>query len=164
MTTNTTPEQIAAIIAALRKIHVQPFRHESSDPKHNAQRNLNGKTHYVDDDTLRWHKSRVLSALELHGGLLFRIVCSDALDMHNTKRGFRAVVFDVFGTTIDRPTLEEATATKHAAINASERQSIDLVNHYQKAIASELHHREQSTNELREALASLPQLDNQKAA
>lgn len=152
MTTTTTTEEIKSITEALQKIHVRPFGCESSDPKYNAQRNLRGKTHYVDDDTLRFHKSRVLSAQAIHGGLLFRIVCSDSLDMHNTKRGFRAVVFDVFGTTIDRPKLEDATATRQAAINASDKQSIDLVAHYQAAIQSELRRRESDAKELREAL------------
>ena len=163
MQTKTTPDQITAIIAALAKIHIRPFQHESCDPKHNAQRNLNGKTHYVDDDTLRWHKSRVLSCRELHGGLLLRIVCSDALDTHNTRRGFRAVVFDVFGTTIDTPKLEEAASTSQAAINKSDKQEIDLVAHYHAAIASELRHREQSANELRQALATLPAMEAQAA-
>lgn len=156
MTTKTTPSEITAIIAALAKLHVYPFRQEQSDPKYNAQRNLSGKTHYVDDDTLRWHKSRVLSARELHGGLLFRIVCSDALDMHNTNRGFRAVVFDVFGTTVNRPSLEEAVKTKQAAIKASEENEIDLVAHYRAAIARELQQREDSAGELRAALLTLP--------
>lgn len=155
MRTTTTPEAIKAIIAALAKIHVRPFGCESGDPKYNAQRNLSGKTHYVDDDTLRFHKSRVLSAQAIHGGLLFRIITSDALDMHNTKRGFRAVVFDVFGTTIDRPKLEEATATKQAALNLSERQEIDLVIHYQCAIQSELRQRTNDAEEMREALAMM---------
>lgn len=39
------------------------YRNESSDAKTNAQRNLCGRTHYVDEDTLRWHKSRVLDAV-----------------------------------------------------------------------------------------------------
>lgn len=156
MKSNTTPEQIQSIIDALKLMHVYPFREEQSDPKYNAQRNLSGKTHYVDDDTLRWHKSRVLSARHLHGGLLFRIVCSDALDMHNTKRGFRAVVFDVFGTTVYRPSLENASSSKQAALNASEREEIDLVAHYREAIARELKQRQDQAQDLQSALLALP--------
>lgn len=152
MTTKTTPEQIKAIIAALAKVHLRPFGCESSDPKYNAQRNLRGKTHYVDDDTLRFHKSRVLSARNLHNGLLFRIVTSDALDMHNTRRGFRAVVFDVFGTTIDRPKLDEASNTSNAAIKASEKQEIDLFAHYQAALQSELKQRQDACTDYQQAL------------
>lgn len=94
------------------------YRNESSDPKTNAQRNLCGRTHYVDDETLRWHKSRVLSARVVDEGLLFAIVTSDALDMNNTKRGYRFVVFDVFGTVLERPKLEESYRTSEKAAKA----------------------------------------------
>lgn len=83
------------------------YRNESSDPKRNAQRNLQGRTHYVDDDTLRFHKSRILSARHVDGGLLFAIVTSDATDYQGKTRGFRYVVFDLFGTVLDRPALED---------------------------------------------------------
>ena len=90
---------------------VDLFRNESRDAKTNAQRNLMGRTHYVDDDTLRFHKSRVISTRCTDGGLLFAIVTSDALDWHNTKRGFRYVIFDVFGKVLARPDLKESFRT-----------------------------------------------------
>lgn len=161
MKTTTTPETIAAIVTALSKIHVQTFEDKSSDPKRDAQRNLAGKTHYVDDDTLRWHKSRVLSSEVLCGGLLLRIITSDALDMNNTRRGYRAVVFDLFGTTIERPNLDEASATKRTALKRSEAQEIDLAAHYRTAMESELRHRQQEARELQEALATLPAMEAQ---
>lgn len=156
MKTNTAPEEIAAIIAALEKIHVRPFAQESGDPKYDAQRNLRGKTHYVDDDTLRFHKSRVLSSARLHGGLLLRIITSDALDMHNTKRGFRAVVFDVFGTTVERPSLDNASKTKAQAYKQSEATEIDLVAHYKAALASQASWKQREIDELNGALAAMP--------
>ena len=91
------------------------YRNESSDPKRNAQRNLMGRTHYVDDDTLRFHKSRVISARHTDNGLLFAIVTSDALDMNGSKRGFRFAIFDVFGTMVQRPDLEHAARTSEQA-------------------------------------------------
>lgn len=112
------------------------YRNESGDPKTNAQRNLCGRTHYVDDGTLRWHKSRVLRARVADGGLLFWIITSDALDMNNTKRGFRYVIFDLFGTTLVRPDLEHAFSKRAtcekamwAALNV-----IDAVAHTREAI------------------------------
>lgn len=84
------------------------FKSESSYPKLNAQRNLCGRTHYVDDDTLRYHKSRVVYADWFRHGLLFAIITSDALDHQNTKRGFRYVVFDVFGNVVARTEMEQA--------------------------------------------------------
>ena len=151
MKTTTTQAQIETIIKTLHLIHVQTFETKSGDAKSNAQRNLSGRTHYVDDDTLRWHKSRVLGAKYLHDGLLFRVTCSDALDMNNTKRGFRCVVFDVFGTCVSRPELENATATRQAAINASEHEEIDLVAHYTQAIARKIEELNREAVELNQA-------------
>lgn len=155
MKTNTTDAQRAAIIAALEKLHVRPFCQESGDPKYDAQRNLRGKTHYVDDDTLRFHKSRVLSSARLEDGLILRIVTSDALDMHNTKRGFRAVCFDVFGTTVSRPSLDEASNTKAQALKRSQDQEFDLVAHYQDALKNQLGYKQQEAQELNGAIAIL---------
>jgi hypothetical protein len=81
---------------------------ESRYPKVNAQKNLAGRTHYVDDDTLKYHKSRVMSAHALEHGLLFGIVTADALNAENTKRGFRYVVFDVFGHVVARASIWRA--------------------------------------------------------
>jgi hypothetical protein len=78
------------------------YKTESYVPKINAQRNLAGRTHYVDDDTLRSFYSRVISARHTDGGLLFAIVTSDAKDHQNKSRGFRYVIFDLFGTVAER--------------------------------------------------------------
>ncbi|WP_407156325.1 hypothetical protein [Bradyrhizobium sp. STM 3557] len=94
------------------------FSCKSSDAKANAQRNLQGRTHYVDDDTLRFHKSRVISARHTDGGLLFAIVTSDSLNFENTKRGFRYVIFDIFGCVIDRTTIEDAFRRSEQATKA----------------------------------------------
>lgn len=94
------------------------YREESSYATINAQRNLCGRTHYVDPDTLRYHKSRVLSTHITDGGLLFALVESAAMDMNNTKRGFRYVIFDVFGTVLDRLSLGDSFKTRKAATKA----------------------------------------------
>jgi hypothetical protein len=152
MKTNTTPEQIKSIIAALASLHIMPFEVKSSDPKYNAQRNLNGKTHYVEDDTLKFHHSRISSSRDIHGGLLFRVTGSDAMDMRNTKRGFRTAVFDVFGTCVSRPELENATTSADKALKISDALEIDLAEHYRKAIAEQLKHAQTHAAELEKAL------------
>jgi hypothetical protein len=91
---------------------------KSSYPRPNAQQNLAGRTHYVDDDTLRYHKSRILSARSTYDGLLFAIVESVALDYQNKKRGCRYVVFDVFGNVVSRVSLEECWRTSAQATKA----------------------------------------------
>ena len=138
MKTTISIEQTDKILAALRAIHVSPFEVKSCNPKYNAQRNLSGRTHYVDDETLRWHKSRIISANHLCGGLLFRIVTSDALNMQNTKRGFRAVVHDVFGNCVSRPELENAARTSDKALKESNEVEFDVVAHYRKEFASRI--------------------------
>ncbi len=97
---------------------MQLFSTKASYPKPNAQANLAGRSHYVEDDTLRWHKSRILSARAVDGGLLFAIVESVALDMNNTKRGCRYVVFDLFGKVVSRVPLEDCWRTSAAATKA----------------------------------------------
>jgi hypothetical protein len=97
---------------------MQLYRNESSDPKYNAQRNLEGRTHYVDDDTLKFHKSRILRTVITDGGLLLAIIESYAVDMHNTSRAFRPVIFDLFGTVIECPKLEDGFKTHKQALDA----------------------------------------------
>jgi hypothetical protein len=125
---------------------MQLYQNHSSDPKTNAQRNLCGRTHYVDDDTLRYHKSRVISSRHTDNGLLFAIITSDALDYQNHKRGFRYVIFDLFGHIIARPKLEEAFRTSERATKAMwfALNSFDAVAITRGAIknASEFHSRE----------------------
>ena len=67
----------------------------------NAQHNLAGRTHYVDDSTLRAFKARVLSSGHSNDGLLFWLVESSSKNFDNTERGFRYVVFDIFGTVLN---------------------------------------------------------------
>lgn len=94
------------------------YQNESSDAKWNAQRNLTGRTHYVDDDTLRSFHSRILSSHVVDNGLLFAIVESVALDCHNTRRGYRYVIFDVFGNTVERASLDDCYKSNAAAQKA----------------------------------------------
>lgn len=97
---------------------IELYSDKSSDARINAQRNLCGRTHYVDTDTLRWHKSRVLRAHATVDGLLFWIRTSDALDMNNTRRGYRYVIFDLHGNVLSRPDSEHAFRTHRACEKA----------------------------------------------
>lgn len=97
---------------------MQLYQNESSNPKYNAQRNLIGRTHYVDDDTLRFHKARIISSADSCNGLVFWLIESTAMDYQNTTRGFRYVIFDVFGNVIDRPELGEGFRTSNQARKA----------------------------------------------
>ena len=86
--------------------------------KYEAQYQLTGRSHYVDDETLRFHHARVLSA-DIHAdGKLFWLIESVSLDMRNTMRGFRYVVFDIFGNIISRVDLKHAFKTSKQARKA----------------------------------------------
>ena len=95
-----------------------PYRNESCNPKYNAQMNLQGRTHYVDDDTLKFHKSRVLNTFVTNNGLLFGIVESYAVDCHNSTRAFRPVIFNIFGNVVTRCKLEDGFKSSNQAIKA----------------------------------------------
>jgi len=95
--------------------NVELFGDKSNDPKHNAQKNLSGRTHYVNDDTLRFFGSRIISARPTDDGLFFKIVESVATEHDKSRRGFRVVVFDLFGCAVFRPSFDECTSSSAAA-------------------------------------------------
>lgn len=119
---------------------MRPYRNESSDPTNNAQRNLTGRTHYVDADTLRYHKSRILSCQVHCDGLLLSIIESVAIDPNSSKRRYRGVIFDVFGNTIDRPTLDQCCTNRDKASREMYTQldKIDAIKHTKQAAKSVL--------------------------
>lgn len=80
-----------------------------------AQANLQGRTHYVEDGTLRFFHSRILSARAVHMGAAFLIVESCAANYDNTSRKTRFVLFDVDGHVIHR---SEDCGTKDKALRA----------------------------------------------
>ena len=138
MKIKATSEQLAAIIEALRAIHVRPFCRESCDPKNDAQCNLRGKTHYYDGETLRFHKGRALSTWKEANGLLFCASCSDAMDMDNKRRGHRVVCHNVFGTCVQRSGLEDCKPTSKAAKAEFDAIEFDIVAHYRDALGNQL--------------------------
>jgi hypothetical protein len=97
---------------------VNLYRSESSDAKRNAQRNLAGRTHYVDDDTLRYFRARVLSARIVSDGLLFAILESASANPNHSKRIFRYVIFDLFGFVLARPDIEHSFSRQQQAEKA----------------------------------------------
>lgn len=130
------------------------FRDESGDAKTDAQRNLCGRTHYVDDETLRYHKSRVVETKTTDNGLLFAIVESYAVDPENKQRAFRGVVFDVFGTVLYRPAIGEGFGTRKAAGKALWKalNEIDAIGVTLGAIKRAEHHYAQEMAQLRAEL------------
>jgi hypothetical protein len=102
--------------AALHAAGVKRFDSYYIAAKDDAQRNLVGRTHYVDQQTLKFHKARIISTHLSGDSLLFAIVETCAGDWQNRTRICRSVVFDVFGNVIEREKhAGPADARKHLA-------------------------------------------------
>lgn len=128
------------------------YRYEDKSymPKANAQANLCGRTHYVDDDTLKFHKARIISARPYADGLLFGLVESVALDPDGRERGFRYVIFDLCGNVCKRPNLEDSYKTRGKAAKelAKELEIIDAKEITHAAIAHQKRVFERAIEEL----------------
>src|SRR5580693_3031298 len=61
-----------------------------------AQSLLWGRSHFIDSDTLSWHHSAVSCYHVRADGLLMGLVTRESDD------GYKASIFDIFGTVIDR--------------------------------------------------------------
>lgn len=76
------------------------YRDDSSYPLPRAQRALSGKSHYVDDATLRGFDAKVLRCITSHHGFYLLIQESLPHPDNNWGRVRRNVLFDVFGTVV----------------------------------------------------------------
>jgi hypothetical protein len=90
----------ARTLAALNTNGTRLFRCESCDPESDAQRNLSGRTHYADANTLKYFKTRILNAGRAGNDLVFWLV--ESVNSRPDHGGYnkRAVAFDVFGAVI----------------------------------------------------------------
>lgn len=140
--------------------NVAPYTDKSSDHKRNAQENLQGRTHYAEDEALKFFKARIVSAHADADGLFFKMVESVALDYDNTRRGFRVIVFDLFGQPIFRPKFEECTNSKATALKFWEMsEKIDPATYYR---AEFKHRANRLTNQaaaMRETAAMLEEVN-----
>jgi len=134
-------------------------RQYSDNPTISAQKNLEGRTHYVEPSTLKWHGARILSALPVSDGAFFKIIETVNVDYKNTKRGYRAVVFDIFGTAIYRPSLEETHTNKEKAEKAFYAffDTFDEIGHYQQALANKITRLNKEAQNLADILKELGQ-------
>jgi len=123
------------IVSAIGETRFELKTYSSS--KANAQANLNGRTHYVDDDTLKYFHSKIAYSNDYENGTIFALVESCAADMDNRNRGFRFVVFDLFGTVIERRKSSDLFSTKDKARKALNTffEDFDALEHYKQAMA-----------------------------
>jgi len=132
----TTTKQLNRILLALQGLGVTTYSCKSCDAKRDAQQNLEGKSHFVDESTLRYFKARVNNCWipEVFGDcLLLAVAHSDGskpVDPHFNKR---VSVFDAFGTTIYQT--EWNTTTRHATDEFDTwLKTFDTYAHYKETI------------------------------
>ena len=106
------------LVNALRCAGLSTYNDRGSDPTLRAQDALSGRTHYAEPGNLRFHFARITSARGISMGAFFMLVESCAADYENTRRVFRAVCFDIFGTVVYRPDLDESSSSTAAATTA----------------------------------------------
>ena len=114
MTMLSTPN-MRILVNALQRAGLNTYDDRGQDPTTRAQAALSGRTHYCEPATLRWHKARITSARRISMGAFFMLIESCAADYENTRRVFRAVCFDIFGTVVYRPDLDESSKSTATA-------------------------------------------------
>lgn len=127
--------QIAQSIATALDTRIFKEAHRST-PVLNAQDALTGITHYCDAGTLRFHHSRIVGASVVSCGAFFKVTETCAQDYQNTRRGYRVVLFDMTGSAVYRPSLDELTRTREQADKAfySWFDQFDEIGHYREQI------------------------------
>lgn len=97
----TKIDHTARLQSAMQSAGVRAYRCESSYPEYDAPRNLQGRTHYVDADTLKAFNARILNAGHSKDGLLYWLVESVNSRPNHGGHTRRAIVFDVFGDIVN---------------------------------------------------------------
>jgi len=139
-----------------QSLNLEPFAQHSIDAKSDAQRNLSGRTHYVDDATLRYFGARILATATLFDRTFYMIRESSSVDHQHSKRGQRIVVFDLFGETVFRPDLTECGSAQQAYKRFEEwRVDFDPVAHYRLALEDRARRLEREAGAYRNAILSL---------
>lgn len=100
-TNRQSAAKLARLETALAAAYVRKFQCQSYDPTYDAQRNLSGRTHYVDPDTLKGFQAKILNAGHSKDGLLYWLV--ESVQSRPQHGGYtrRAIVFDVFGDIVN---------------------------------------------------------------
>lgn len=97
-------------IAACCEYGAHQYQCKSSYSDSDAQRNLEGRTHYADSDTLRYFKAKILRGIHSTNGLYYLI--QESLPHPELGRVRRNVLFDVFGSVVGGRDVFHKTAKK----------------------------------------------------
>lgn len=126
-------------------------------PKANAQAMLTGRTHYVDDNNLRFFGCLIKSAVPSTFGLFFCI--TESLSLPTGGRGFRTVLFDLGGQVVYRPQLEEMENKTEKAEKSFYKwfETFDIETYYRDQIREKIILTNRQANRLEDALNALSQ-------
>lgn len=137
---------------------LRPYgRHGCSTPQHEAQRALNGRTHYVEPDSLKFHRARILHAgpVEDTAGLLYGITESFAGPPSRPGRLFRFVTFDITGAVVSDRDETHATAAKARAALDAWAESFDVLGYYIATLTEDADTARDTAQRLTDAAAAL---------
>jgi hypothetical protein len=145
----------------VEKAGIPLFRDRYSVPLNRARDCLAGLTHYVDESTMRYFRSRISSSGVSCSGLLFYIVESCSLHPDHKTRGFRGVVFDVFGDPVYRPNLDQCSKTSEKARREMYAflDGFDLGAHYANTLTGRAKRKEREAGEMMTAVKSITEGD-----
>lgn len=136
------------------------FEMTGYDAKACAQRNLSGRTHYADSDTLKYFHARLTSARPECGGVIFLMVESVAKDYQNTSRGFRFVAFDLFGEVLTERDTYFTSTDKARTAGLAWLESFDVAAHYRAALTERATRLEREAARMRAGAAALPETED----
>ena len=134
------------ILKTLDTIGINLYRQESYIALYDAERNLSGRTHYVDAGTLKYFGARINVAYPSKDGLLY--VIRESVAHPSLGRIHRCVAFDVFGEVLT-PRGEWLFKTSAQAIKAFEswRVSFDAEAHTLASLTARMTRQATQTNE-----------------
>jgi hypothetical protein len=98
--TSNQEKTISKIIDACSALGFYRFECKSSYHDDDAERNLSGKTHYVDPDTMRFFSAKTLCAT--HCLNLFYIIEQSQAEGFHGGRVRKVTVFNIFGTVVEQ--------------------------------------------------------------
>lgn len=141
------------------------YTNRRNDATCDAQENLEGRSHYVEPATLRYHHSRIVGGGVHLCGAAYRVLEVTALDYDNSRRGYRAVLFDLTGRTIYHPKLEQCHRTKEQAMRAfwAWFETFDPLEYYRDRINEQTRQLTQEVEQLKTAAATLESLQDAEA-
>lgn len=112
------------IIEACRAMGHYGYQCKSSYAVSDAQRNLEGRTHYADPDTLKYFKAKILRSTHSKNGLFYLLQESLPHPDH-AGRVRRNVLFDIFGSVVGGREVFHKTAAEADAEYSELRQWMD---------------------------------------